>query len=135
MIMIGFSKDRITGPGPDLEKFKGGACSAIIKDDGEYKTVAVLGGWNEFESYFGEMEVFQCRVGGTKTPVCKKGADGPPLIRGRSGIKCRNCEYGCGVLETASNNKILLAMKWGKFPTEVLDLSLPQRAWKWQQCE
>ena len=117
-----------------MAKFKGGACSAIIKDDGDTKTIAVLGGWNEFEDYFGEMEVFHCSIGVSEMPVCTRRPNGPRMNRG--GKVCRNCEFGCGVLETAEKSTILMAMKWGKHPTEVLDLSDQQpSSWKWHQCE
>ena len=111
--------------GPKLERAKNGACAAVIKEEGDHKTIAVLGGWNSDQIYHGyqDMEIFSCTIG--ENPTCIKKPNGPKM-------QTTHYMFGCGVIRGQNGGKILLAIKdhFEGRKTETLDLDDDSAQWK-----
>ena len=87
------SKDGITTPLEDLSEARELACSAVIHEDGNRRTVAVIGGQSRNTTDLKSIELYNCTVG--KSPDCTKIDNGPDMPNSRS-------SFGCGTLQTSN---------------------------------
>jgi len=108
-----------------------GACAAVIKEEENGKTIAVVGGHVALlngtrRTIFENMTtIFQCD-NLKEEPVCKQLPNGPTL-------KTRHFNSNCGVIKAENGRKILLAMKdktAEESKVETLDLDDSSAQWE-----
>ena len=109
--------------GPKLAKGREQACAAVIKEEGDQKWFAVVGGKgpvDQSDNY--DMEVFVCDMKGQR-PDCKKEHRQTPTLSQKF------VYFGCGVLKTDDGKNVLLVMGAKNYP-EILDVTATNWVWK-----
>jgi len=113
-----------------------GACAAVIKEEENTKTIAVVGGrvyqglernprrGKIYKRFLNMTTIFKCD-NLNEQPTCKQLPNGPTL-------KTRHYRSNCGVIEAENGRKVLVAMKDEHPESKVETLDLDDNSAQWE---
>jgi len=111
---------------PPIQRVKG-ACAAVIKEEENGKTIAVVGGSVvdlNGKTFYNMTTIFQCN-NLKEEPTCKQLPNGPTL-------KTSHFRSNCGVIQAENGRKVLLAMKDTLKESKVETLDLDDSSAQWE---